>query len=116
MQYTNFLRDVYEDLIEYGRIYMPIDRLNSHDLTPDDIHIFCKTKHIDDRRINFCRAEIDFCRALYTQAETAIPHLPIDAQFAVLLASKLYQGILDKIESIGYNQFAGSARTGKIQK
>lgn len=116
MQYTNFLRDVYEDCVEYGRIYMPIDRLTAHQLTAHDVHDFCRTKKIDKRRIDFCRTEIDFCRWVYQEAETAISSLPANAQFAVLLASRLYQGILDKIESIEYNQFAQSARTGKVQK
>lgn len=95
---------------------MPIDKLNAHGLSTDEIHIFCETKVINEKRCNFCRDEIAFCRKIYAEAETAISELPSDAQFAVLLASKLYQGILDKIESIEYNQFAQSARTGKIQK
>lgn len=116
MQYTNFLRDVREDCVEYGRIYMPLDRLSTYNLSIQDIRDFCTDKVVDTRRVSFCRNEIAFCRWLYKQAETAISGLPKEAQFAVLLASRLYQGILDKIEYIGYDQFGQSARTGKIQK
>ena len=62
MQYTNFLRDVLEDYVEYGRIYMPVDKLDAYKLTIDDIHNFCTNKKIDQRWVDFCRAEIDFCR------------------------------------------------------
>jgi phytoene/squalene synthetase len=30
MQYTNFLRDIQEDYVEHGRIYMPLERLQQH--------------------------------------------------------------------------------------
>jgi len=32
MQYTNMLRDIVEDSVEYDRIYIPEDRLVQHDL------------------------------------------------------------------------------------
>lgn len=42
MQYTNFLRDIREDYLDYGRIYIPADRLAVYDLTHDDVIQFCQ--------------------------------------------------------------------------
>jgi phytoene synthase len=116
MQYTNFLRDIYEDYTEYGRIYMPTDKLQQHNLTHDDIIHFCQTKNINPNFQAFMKEQIIHCRQLYTQANQGILLLPEFAHLPVLLASKLYEAILDKIESIQYNVFANSARTDKRQK
>jgi len=116
MQYTNFLRDIYEDYTEYGRIYMPTDKLQAHGLTHDDIVHFCQTKEINPAFKTFMKEQISHCRQLYTQANKGIALLPNYAHLPVLLASKLYEAILDKIEAIQYNVFANSARTDKRQK
>ncbi len=116
MQYTNFLRDIYEDYTEYWRIYMPTDRLQQHNLTHNDIIHFCQTKEINPNFQTFMKEQIMHCRQLYTQANQGILLLPEFAHLPVLLASKLYEAILDKIEYIDYNVFANSARTDKRQK
>ena len=116
MQYTNFLRDIYEDYNQYGRIYMPNDKLAKHCLTHDDIIQFCQTKTINKAFEEFMQAQIVHCRDLYKQANQGIALLPQQGQLPVLLASKLYEGILDKIVTIDYNVFANSARTAKRQK
>lgn len=116
MQYTNFLRDIYEDYVQYWRIYMPIDRLKTYELTHDDIIHFCQTNTINKSFKKFMQAQIEHCKDLYMQANKGIILLPEQAQLPVLLASKLYEGILDKIIYIDYNVFANSARTDKRQK
>lgn len=116
MQYTNFLRDIYEDYVQYWRIYMPDDRLKVYELTHNDIIHFCQTNTINKSFKKFMQAQIKHCRDMYIQANKGITLLPEQAQLPVLLASKLYEGILDKIVSIDYNVFANSARTNKRQK
>lgn len=116
MQYTNFLRDIYEDYTEYWRIYMPTDRLQQYNLTHDDIRHFCQTKTINPAFQGFMKEQITHCRQLYAQANQGILLLPEFAHLPVLLASKLYEAILDKIKSIDYNVFANNARTDKRQK
>jgi len=116
MQYTNFLRDIYEDYAEYWRIYMPSDKLQEHHLTHNDIIHFCQTKQINSDFKAFMQEQITHCRQLYRQANQGIMLLPEHAHLPVLLASKLYEAILDKIEMIQYNVFADSARTDKRQK
>lgn len=116
MQYTNFLRDIYEDYTEYWRIYMPTNKLQQHNLTHNNIIHFCQTKKINLAFQTFMKEQITHCRQLYTQANEGIFLLPEFAHLPVLLASKLYEAILDKIEYVDYNVFANSARTNKRQK
>lgn len=91
MQYTNFLRDVYEDYSQYGRIYMPTDKLAEHGLTHDDIIHFCQTNTVNKTRKIYMQVQIAHCRELYIQANKGIVLLPEQAQLPVLLASKLYE-------------------------
>lgn len=116
MQYTNFLRDIFEDYTEYWRIYIPNDKLKKYWLRYDDIIHFCETKEINTNFVSFMKEQISHCRQLYMQANQGITLLPKQAHLPVLLASKLYEWILDKIESIQYNVFANSARIDKRQK
>jgi len=44
MQYTNFLRDIREDRLDYGRIYIPQAQLRDYGLTHDDIIRFVEQK------------------------------------------------------------------------
>ena len=62
MQYTNFLRDIYQDYIDYGRIYMPTDRLAEYGLTHDTIISFCHNKQINAAFEDFMQAQIVHCR------------------------------------------------------
>ena len=95
---------------------MPTDKLQKHNLTHNDIVNFCKSKKINTNFVSFMKAETNHCRKLYRQANEGIVLLPEYAHLPVLLASKLYEAILDKIEAIQYNVFADSARTDKRQK
>jgi 15-cis-phytoene synthase len=116
MQYTNFLRDVREDRVDHGRIYMPLEKLAAFDLTHEDIITFAEQWKADDRWYAFCRAEISFTQQLYSESKLWIALLDKQWRFAVYLASMLYAGILRKIEQGGYDQFANDCHTTKREK
>lgn len=116
MQYTNFLRDVKEDLVDLGRIYMPLQELQKYDISYDDIERYVSTWTIDSKRENYMTAQIDHIDALYDEAIEGIHHLPRDTRKAIYLSAKLYQEILRKIERRWYNVFAYSAKTAKRDK
>ncbi len=117
MQYTNFLRDVYEDYIEYNRIYMPIDRLEKYWLDHQDIINLCNgQKESFANRTLFIKAQIALTRKLYAEANTGIKHLNSEGQKAVWYASQLYEAILDKIESKSYDVFTTDMHTTRWEK
>lgn len=76
MQYTNFLRDVYEDYTDYGRIYIPRDRLAVYGLEHADIIDMCLKHDCSETWKDFMKREVDRCRYLYQQAEPGIHLLP----------------------------------------
>lgn len=116
MQLTNFLRDVKEDWLEYGRLYMPEEWLHKFSLSYRHIKEFSTTWIINDNREKYMAYCIHHCDALYDEAYHGIQFLPKDTRKAVYLSLKLYQQILRKIEYNHYNVFAQSARTQRHDK
>jgi phytoene synthase len=111
MQLTNILRDIKEDK-EMDRIYIPQDEIRQFGLDAD--HFF-EEKMSD----NFCRLmkyQIDRAHHFYEEAEAGIKMLDRDAQFAIYSASKIYRGILRKIELRDYNPFLGRVYVPQIKK
>jgi phytoene synthase len=102
MQLTNILRDVKEDK-NMNRIYLPLDELKRFDLTYDDI----VNEVFDDRIRLFMKYQIDRAGRYYTEASDGIKLLTPNTQFAISSASRIYRGILLKIEAKNYNPFEG---------
>ena len=75
MQYTNFLRDIAEDRNDHQRVYIPLDRLQLHSLTHEDIKTFVAQKQGDDRWISFCKEEVLFTQQVYLEALPGIAFL-----------------------------------------
>lgn len=110
-QLTNFLRDVREDAAR-GRIYLPLEDLARFGI-PES--------HVLEGRFSpqfeaLARFEAERARALYASADPEIGRLPGRARKAVRLARILYARILDRIESRGYDVFAGRVRTTSLEK
>ena len=59
MQYTNFLRDIQEDRIIYGRIYIPEEELNKYGLKQGNISEYAKKNiAISQNRKSFMQEQI----------------------------------------------------------
>lgn len=102
MQLTNILRDVREDK-EMGRIYLPLKDLQRFGITEADVI----REKFDERFRELIKFQVERAHRYYLEAQTGIPMLNTDSQFAIYAASKIYQGILHKIEARGYNPFLG---------
>jgi len=102
MQLTNILRDVKEDK-EMGRIYLPLDELTGFDLTENDIF----EERVSPKMRQFMKFQVDRAHQYYNEADDGIRMLDRNAQFAIYSASKIYRGILKKIELRDYNPFLG---------
>lgn len=116
MQYTNFLRDISEDLLEYDRIYMPEDRLLQHDLNHILLTQYVQGKPVDERWQKFVSAQVLQCKELYREANKGIQLLHPQGRRAVLVASWMYESILDKIIRNDYDTLTRTARTTKFEK
>jgi phytoene synthase len=111
MQLTNILRDVKEDK-EMDRIYIPQDEIRSFGLDAD---YFFEEKMSENFR-KLMKHQIDRAHQYYEDAEEGIKMLDRDAQFAIYSASKIYRGILRKIELQDYNPFLGRVYVPQIKK
>ncbi|UPM44217.1 phytoene/squalene synthase family protein [Halocatena salina] len=98
-QLTNFLRDVREDVLEYGRIYLPRSTLQAHDVTAEQI----ERLEFTDGFAAAVQSELERTEALYRRGVDGIAHLPNETQFAVLLAAVLYADHHRLIREQGYD-------------
>lgn len=112
MQLTNFLRDIREDLELRDRVYLPQTEMRQFGVTDDMLAEGVVTPEF----INFMKWQIDRTRTLYTEAEEGIALLNPRGRLAVRLASRVYGGILKKIEDANYNVFARRVRTSTLEK
>lgn len=102
MQMTNILRDVQEDK-EMGRIYLPLEDLREYGLTEADIiH-----EKMSPQMRKMMKFQVQRAHKYYDLANFGIPMLERKSQFAIYAASKIYRGILMKIEARNYNPFMG---------
>jgi phytoene synthase len=102
MQLTNILRDVQEDK-DLGRIYLPLDELERFGCGENNI--------LEERMTPAFRALMQFqvqrAYSYYQAAHDGIPLLEPDSRFAIYSASRIYCGILKRIEARNYNPFLG---------
>ena len=113
MQLTNIARDVIEDA-ENDRVYLPQSWF-VHAITPHDI---C---HNHLRREEVFRVVIKLLALAdeyYASANNGIAYLPINAKASVLVATKIYKKIGDKITTLSANQYwqVGRVYTRTVEK
>ncbi len=105
-QLANFIRDVGEDL-DRGRIYLPIDELQSHGVTSEMLEERVLTPQIRSALTE----QIERVRKLQREAASGIELLSADARPCMYAASELYCGIVDEVEKIDYEIFTKRAKT-----
>ena len=85
-QLTNFLRDVREDAVEYGRVYIPQETLARFGVSDEEIRSLEFSSGIADA----VRSELESTEWLYVEGVAGIRYLPREYQFPVVAASVLY--------------------------
>jgi len=118
-QLTNILRDVGEDG-RRGRIYLPLEDMRWFGVSEEDmlkasrgeIKGYHKTRQWED----FMEFQIQRCESFYKTALEGIPLLSENCRFCVLVAWKVYGGILESIRRNGYDNFQRRAYVSKPKK
>jgi phytoene synthase len=111
MQLTNILRDIAEDA-RLGRLYLPLDELAQFGCDAESVLSGNPTGDFS----GFMRFQIDRARALFAYAERGTAGLIPTGRFTTLAASRMYAGILGKIEANGYDVFSSRARVSTTRK
>ncbi|MDZ7702197.1 MAG: phytoene/squalene synthase family protein [Halobacteriales archaeon] len=111
-QLTNFLRDVREDAVEYGRVYLPKETLRRHGVSVDDVLAL----RASDGVAAAVRDELEHTEALYREGVAGIRYLPDDVQFGVLLAAVLYAEHHRLIRAQGYDTLSERPRLSTARR
>ncbi|QIO21967.1 phytoene/squalene synthase family protein [Haloarcula sp. JP-L23] len=98
-QLSNFLRDVREDIHEYGRVYLPQETLDRHGVTEEQL----ANAEVDDAFRAVMQEELARTDELYREGVKGISYLPEDCQFGVLLSAVLYAEHHRLIRNRGYD-------------
>lgn len=107
-QFTNFLRDVGEDL-DRGRVYLPQEDLERFGADP-------WARRVTPEWRELMRFEIARTRDIYAAADRGIGMLPSRSARCVTTARVLYSRILARIEAADYDVFSRRARVHAAQK
>ncbi|MCA1717801.1 MAG: phytoene/squalene synthase family protein [Actinobacteria bacterium] len=111
MQLTNFLRDVREDWAR-GRVYLPLEDLERFGYAEEELG----RGVVDERFVELMRLEISRARGLYRVAGEGMRYIPRGRRYPVVVAGRLYEAILDRIEAQGYDVFTKRAQTSLPHK
>jgi 15-cis-phytoene synthase len=111
-QLTNILRDVGEDAVKRGRVYLPREDLERFGVTEDQIF----EQRVDDRYVNLMRFEIARARMYYERARRGVFMLAPESRLPVQSSLDAYGRILDKIEMNGYDSLTKRAYVDKWEK
>ncbi|WP_396611998.1 phytoene/squalene synthase family protein [Haloferax sp. S1W] len=111
-QMTNFLRDVGEDVEERDRVYLPEETLTRHGVDAEQI----LNREFDECVAAAMRDELRRTEALYRAGVAGIEYLPVDCQFAVLLAAVLYADHHRSIQNLGYDTLSTTPELSTTRK
>lgn len=110
-QLANFIRDIDEDL-DRGRVYMPQDEMVAHGVDRKMLEKRVLTPEI----VNLLKFQIARVRRLQAEAKPAIQFLAKESRPCIRAASELYCGIVDEVESIGFDVFKRRAKTSSLRR
>lgn len=111
-QLTNFLRDVKEDIDEYGRVYLPRRTLRTHGVSEADL----ASGRFSPGFAAAMRTELERAEYLYRRGVAGIRYLPEDSQFAILLAAVLYAEHHHLIRANGWDVLSTRPELGRTTR
>jgi phytoene synthase len=111
-QLTNILRDVGEDAVDRGRVYLPQEDLKRFGVTEQQVF----DQKVDENYQKLMKFEIDRARMYYARARRGVFMLAPDSRLPVQSSLDAYGRILDKIEANGYDNLTKRAYVDKWEK
>lgn len=111
-QLTNILRDVGEDAVTRGRVYLPQEDLEKFGVTEDQLF----KQKVDKNYIRMMKYQIDRARMYYERARRGVFMLAPESRLPVQSSLDAYGRILDKIEENGYDSLTTRAYVDKWEK
>jgi len=112
MQLTNILRDVGEDAVTRGRMYLPKEDLQRFGVTEEQLF----EQRVDENYVNMMKFSIARARMYYERARRGVFMLAAESRLPVQSSLDAYGRILDKIEKNGYDSLTTRAYVDKWEK
>ncbi|NNF57868.1 MAG: phytoene/squalene synthase family protein [Rhodothermaceae bacterium] len=103
MQITNILRDVGEDQRRLGRVYLPRETLDQHDLAPDDLLGPALGGGPNAAYAALAESIMAQAEHLYTEAEAGIATLPDEVKTGITAAARMYREIMNEVRAAEYD-------------
>lgn len=111
-QLTNILRDVGEDAVKRGRIYLPRQDMAKFGVTEEQIF----AQQMDENYVNFMKFQIERARKYYDRARRGVFMLSEESRLPVQSSLDAYGRILTKIEENNYDSLNHRAYVDKWEK
>jgi len=111
-QLTNILRDVGEDAVQRGRVYLPQEDLKQFGVTEEQI----REQRLDDNYREMMKFQIARARMYYERARRGVFMLAPESRLPVQSSLDAYGRILDKIEENDYDSLTKRAYVDKWEK
>lgn len=111
-QLTNILRDVGEDAVQRGRIYLPQEDLRHFGVTEEQVF----AQRVDENYVKMMKFQIERARMYYERARRGVFMLAEESRLPVQSSLDAYGKILDKIEENGFDNLTQRAYVGKWEK
>lgn len=111
LQLANFWQDVARDL-DIGRVYLPAEDRRRFGYRDKDLEACKFTPAFAD----LMRFEVDRARRLFVAGYPLVAQVPADVQIDIELFAQGGLGILDKIESVGYDVLSARPVLEKREK
>lgn len=111
-QLTNILRDVGEDAVKRGRIYLPREDMEKFGVTQEQIY----AQRVDQNYIDMTKFQIARAKMYYERARRGVFMLAPESRLPVQSSLDAYGRILDKIEENGYDSLTTRAYVDKWEK
>ncbi len=121
MQLTNIVRDVREDFLELGRVYLPEDVLAANGVGREDLARFSAQKKLDGKGADgfriVAREALSRAESLYREGDHGIHGIPRHRSRATaILMRATYSEIGRAIEERNYDVFSGRAHVPLARK
>jgi 15-cis-phytoene synthase len=111
-QLTNILRDVGEDAVKRGRIYLPRQDMEKFGVTEEQIF----EQRLDENYVKFMKFQIERARKYYDRARRGVFMLSEQSRLPVQSSLDAYGKILTKIEENNYDSLTKRAYVDKWEK
>jgi len=112
LQITNILRDVGEDLLNGGRIYLPLQDMARFQYTEQDL----MDRVYDTRFIALMNAQADRAEAYFREAEECLPAEDRGALIPARIMGEIYRALLGKMRDGKFRVFDQRYRISKARK